>query len=118
MKINRININTICVASGLCFLFYALSACGVSKDFVVEEHDADKFFKRGGEVVTFEELKEGSKLYVQKCGNCHNLIIPSKYTREEWEKNYLTKEFDRAKVEDAEQKKKISYFILAKSKVK
>jgi hypothetical protein len=116
MTIKSIKINTIAVMGSLCFLFYILSSCGVNKDFVVEEHDVDKFFKRGGEIVTFEELKEGSKLYIQKCGNCHNLIVPSKYTREEWEKTYFTREFEKAKVEDAAEKKKISYFILAKAK--
>jgi hypothetical protein len=116
MTIKSIKINTIAVAGSFCFLFYVLTSCGVNKDFVVEEHDADKFFKRGGEIVTYEELKDGSKLYIQKCGNCHNLIVPSKYTREEWEKTYFTREFEKAKVEDAAEKKKISYFILAKAK--
>jgi hypothetical protein len=118
MRITLPKINTIYVASSLCFLFYVLTSCGVNQDFVVAEADADKFFKRGGDVVTFDELKKGSKLYIQKCGNCHNLILPSKYTQAEWEKTYLTREFDKAKVEDKEEKKQISYFIFAKCKPK
>lgn len=31
------------------------------------------------------ELKEGRKLYTQKCGNCHNLFLPDKHTSKEWE---------------------------------
>jgi hypothetical protein len=116
MKIKKIKINTIAVASLMCALFYVLSSCGVNQDFVVAEHDADKFFKRGGDVVTFDELKSGSKLYIQKCGNCHNLIVPSKYTAAEWEKTYLPREFEKAKVEDAAEKKNISYFLYAKAK--
>jgi hypothetical protein len=118
MRITLPKINTIYVASSLVFLFYVLSSCGVNQDFVVAETDVDKFFKRGGDVVTYEELKAGSKLYIQKCGNCHNLILPSKYTQAEWEKEYLTKEFEKAKVESKDEKKQISYFIFAKSKPK
>lgn len=33
----------------------------------------------------YSELKEGRKNYVQKCGNCHNLYLPEKYTNSEWE---------------------------------
>jgi AMMECR1 domain-containing protein len=118
MKIATTKINTIYVAVGLCFMFYVLSSCGVNQDFVVTELDADKFFKRGSDVVTFDELKLGSKLYIQKCGNCHNLILPSKYTQAEWEKEYLTKEFEKAKVENKDEKKQITYFIFAKAKPK
>jgi hypothetical protein len=116
MTLDNPKFNLASIASGLCFLFYVLSSCGVNQDFVVGEHDADKFFKRGGEVVTFEELKEGSKLYIQKCGNCHNLIVPSKYTAAEWEKEHLTRELGKAKVEDDQEKKKITYFVLSKAK--
>jgi hypothetical protein len=118
MKIATTKINTIRVISSLCFMFYVLSSCGVSQDFVVSEQDADKFYKRGADVVTFEELKSGSKLYIQKCGNCHNLILPSKYTRDEWEKTHLTKEFEKAKVENKDEIKQITYFIFAKAKPK
>ena len=116
MKLYEIKFKIACVASSLGFLFYALSACTVNNEFQVSEQDIDKFWKRGGEVVTFEELKEGSKLYIQKCGNCHNLILPSKYTAAEWDQEYLPKEFGKAKVEEVREKRLISAFVAAKSK--
>jgi hypothetical protein len=116
MTVCRIKSKLTYIFVSLCSFFYVLSSCTVNKDLQVVEADADKFFKRGGEIVTFEELKEGSKLYVLKCGNCHNLILPSKYTAAEWEKEYLPKEWAKAQVEDAQEKKKIAYFIYAKAK--
>lgn len=118
MKFTTTKINMLYVASSLCFLFYILTSCGVNSNFVVNEADVDKFYKRGGDIVSYEELKAGSKLYIQKCGNCHNLILPSKYTQAEWEQLYLAKEFEKAKVEDKAEIKQISYFIFAKSKHK
>jgi hypothetical protein len=116
MKLYEIKFKIAWVASSLCFLFYALSACSVNNEFQVSEQDIDKFWRRGGEVVTLDELKEGSKLYIQKCGNCHNLILPSKYTAAEWEQEHLPKEFVKAKVEEAREKRLISGFVAAKSK--
>jgi hypothetical protein len=31
------------------------------------------------------ELQAGRKLYVQKCGGCHTLFLPEKYTKQEWQ---------------------------------
>jgi mono/diheme cytochrome c family protein len=30
------------------------------------------------------ELQAGRKLYVSKCGGCHNLILPEKFTAVQW----------------------------------
>ena len=116
MTISKIKFNLVFVAASLCFFFYVLSACSVNKEFQVTEDDSNKFFKRGGEFVSLEDLQAGSKLYVVKCGNCHNLILPSKYTAVEWEKEHLTREFAKAKVEDEKEKKQITGFVFAKAK--
>lgn len=31
------------------------------------------------------ELKEGRKAYVEKCGSCHNLYLPEKFSKSKWE---------------------------------
>lgn len=116
MKISKIKSNLVLMAIGLCSFFYVLSACSVNKEFQVTQEDSDKFFKRGADFVSLEDLQAGSKLYVLKCGNCHNLILPSKYTGAEWEKEYLAREFAKAQVEDDKEKKQITGFIMAKAK--
>lgn len=35
---------------------------------------------------TLGTLKEGRKLFVQKCSGCHNLPMPSKHSNEQWPK--------------------------------
>ena len=34
--------------------------------------------------VTFTELQQGRKLYVNKCSSCHALYLPEKYPSDEW----------------------------------
>jgi hypothetical protein len=40
----------------------------------------------GQETVTasLTELLAGRKLYAHKCGGCHTLFLPEKYTKQEW----------------------------------
>ena len=33
---------------------------------------------------TLAELQAGRKIYISKCGGCHNLYLPEKYTKQEW----------------------------------
>ena len=34
---------------------------------------------------SLSDLTSGRKLYINKCGSCHNLILPEKYTKREWQ---------------------------------
>ena len=43
--------------------------------------------------IPLETLTSGRNLYVKNCGSCHNLYIPSRYTKSEW-----TKLVDKMKV--------------------
>lgn len=36
--------------------------------------------------IPLETLKKGRELYVTKCGSCHNLFLPSRYTQTQWVK--------------------------------
>ena len=59
------------------------------------------------------ELKEGRKTYVQKCGNCHNLILPEKFTKSKWEKE-LDEMQRRANLTDKEKASILKYLTFGK----
>jgi hypothetical protein len=94
---------------------YGLLSCGVNKTLHVTTNDSERL-KNRGYMASTQELKEGYKLYVVKCGNCHNLVAPSKYTTSEWQLTYINKELEKAKVDDPKEKKLISMFIFSKSR--
>lgn len=64
--------------------------------------------------VTLKSLQDGRTLYQQRCASCHNLYLPSAYTRREW-----TPILDRmqkpANIDD-EQKALIAGYLEAGSK--
>ena len=35
-------------------------------------------------IASLSELQAGRKSYIRKCGNCHTLYMPEKYTEAEW----------------------------------
>lgn len=37
-----------------------------------------------GNIITLINLQDAHKLYVNKCGNCHFLYRPYKFTKEKW----------------------------------
>jgi nitrate/TMAO reductase-like tetraheme cytochrome c subunit len=115
MKANKIKLKVLYAMSLICVLVYSLSSCGVNKEFQVTANDSDKL-KNRGYMASTKELEEGYKLYVMKCGNCHNMVAPSKYTTSEWQLTYINKELEKAKVEDSKEKKLISMFIFSKSR--
>ncbi len=117
MKTNNIKFKWIYAVSTVIFLMYGLTACSVNQAFQITSADVNRLQNQGyGYTASAKELETGSKLYVVKCGNCHNLIVPSKYTNSEWQLNYLERELAKAKVEKATEKKLITAFILAKSR--
>lgn len=115
METKKVKLKILYIASLICFMLYGLSSCGINKDFQVTANDTDKLKSRGYMVST-RELEDGYKLYVVKCGNCHNLVAPSKYTTSEWQLTYLNRELVKAKVEEGKEKKLISMFIFSKSR--
>jgi hypothetical protein len=56
----------------------------------------------------YSELKEGRMNYVQKCGNCHNLYLPEKYTKSEWVQ-WLGKMEKKAKLSEKEKSSIFKY---------
>jgi hypothetical protein len=84
-----------------------LSACAASL-YMPTEQDAQKYN------VSLENLQKGRKLYINSCASCHNLHLPSAYTRQEWWK-HLDKMQQRAKINDA-QKELIAKYLETNSK--
>jgi hypothetical protein len=112
--INKIKTKTLVVCA-IYSIVLIMGACSVSKDFQITTNEVDNLRNRGY-MANLQELKDGYKLYVDKCGGCHNLYTPSKFTKSEWELNYLQKEFTKAKVDLENERKLISYFIYSKAK--
>lgn len=58
-------------------------------------------------------LQAGRKLYVSKCGSCHTLILPEKYTAGQW--SYLVARMEvRAKITPEESKLILKYLSKGK----
>lgn len=51
----------------------------------------------------YEQLVEGRKLYVSKCGSCHSLHLPHQYSADVWIKN-IDEMQERAKISESEKK--------------
>jgi Dihaem cytochrome c len=64
--------------------------------------------------VPLETLVQGRDLYVNKCGSCHNLHLPSQYTNQQWHP-ILIKMQIKAKLSDS-QMKLISRYIETNTK--
>ena len=111
----KYKISILYTLSAVVVLFYVFSACAVNKAFEVGAAEVNTMADKGY-MTDVAELKKGYKAYVTRCGSCHHLIEPSKYTASEWQATYLASEFQKAKVEDGAEKKIISYFIFSKAK--
>jgi hypothetical protein len=117
MKTNNFKFKWVYAMSAAFLFAYFLTACSVNQAFQVTSVDADRLQNRGyGYTASVKDLEAGYKLYVIKCGNCHNLVVPSKYTSSEWQLKYLESELEKAKVTDEKEKKLIRMFILSKSR--
>ena len=60
------------------------------------------------ESASLEQMLEGRKLYVKKCGSCHALILPEKHTKPEWE-HYLNEMQQKASIDNTEKEQILKY---------
>jgi len=58
---------------------------------------------------SLSQLQEGRKLYVKKCGNCHTLYLPEKYSKKEWQ--HWLDEMQEKAVIDTLQKQQILLYL-------
>ena len=59
------------------------------------------------------ELQAGRKLYVNKCGSCHTLILPEKHTAAQWP-GMETRMEARSKITPGESKLILKYLLKGK----
>lgn len=55
-----------------------------------------------------ETLKSGREMYINKCGSCHNLYLPEKYTNQEWIQ-ILNRMQKPAKIDDSQKELIMKY---------
>jgi len=60
------------------------------------------------ETTSLSELQAGRKLYVQKCGGCHTLYLPEKYTKAEWQ-HWINKMDTKVKMDTLEKEQILKY---------
>jgi hypothetical protein len=61
---------------------------------------------------SFEELKDGRKLYVDHCSSCHYLHLPSEYNKEQWQHQVDEME-QRAEINNQEKELILKYLCHA-----
>lgn len=62
---------------------------------------------------SIKDLNDGRAAYINKCGGCHSLVVPEKYTPNDWVK-WVDKMEDKAKITPLEKEQILKY--LAKGK--
>ena len=86
----------------ICTLIYSCSSALYEPDLKEVKDEA-----------LFAELKEGRKVYVEKCGSCHNLYLPEKFSKSRWEEE-LDEMQKRAKLTDKEKANILKYVTFGK----
>jgi mono/diheme cytochrome c family protein len=94
-------------------LSVVIVACSANKFLPADQQLTQMQQKVPG--ITVENARAGYKLYAGKCGGCHKLYRPDKYTIAQWN-NILVKMFPKAKVSTDEQMKLIQNYLHAFSK--
>lgn len=65
--------------------------------------------------VPLQTLTKGRDLYVKNCGSCHNLYLPSRFTKSEWKK--ITEDMtERAKITNLQAEQIRQYLGVAAKK--
>ncbi|MBI2967785.1 MAG: hypothetical protein HYY40_08225 [Bacteroidetes bacterium] len=63
--------------------------------------------------VTFEQLSQGYKLYTTKCGKCHYLHKPDKFSEGKWREGIEMVQ-DKAKIDSLQKELIIRYLLISK----
>ena len=65
--------------------------------------------------MTLEKAIRGHNLYVQRCGSCHHLYEPARFTEKEWS-SILTKMIPKAKVTNPVNQQLLTNYLKSLSK--
>ncbi|NOU19677.1 MAG: hypothetical protein HOO91_19135 [Bacteroidales bacterium] len=58
--------------------------------------------------VSIKDLLDGRALYINKCGNCHSLVVPEKHTTKDWN-IWVSKMETKAKITPREKELILGY---------
>jgi hypothetical protein len=64
---------------------------------------------------TFSNLESGRQKYIDRCGGCHSLHLPSEFTEDQWRKAVGDMQ-QRARVSSEEKELILLYLAVARSK--
>jgi hypothetical protein len=98
----------ICIA-----LLVVLVGCSALLPVLTEE-DAQRAETRWP-TATFPTLKSGRQKYIDRCGGCHSLHLPSEFTEDQWRKAVGDMQ-QRAHVSPEEKDLILQYLAVARSK--
>lgn len=59
------------------------------------------------------DLQRGRQLYIDRCGSCHNLYLPSQYSAADWKKN-VHEMHTRAKTDTLQERLILDYILAGK----
>ena len=59
---------------------------------------------------SLSQLKEGRKLYVQKCSSCHTLYLPEKYSKQQWQQ-FVDEMQQKASIDNLEKEQILKYLL-------
>jgi hypothetical protein len=94
----------------LSILFVSCRAMLVSPD----ESDAMRA-KNSGHQYDLDNLKQSHNLYINKCGGCHTLYLPSYKISGEW-KSVIEEMASKAKIDSTEKEMILNYLIVMSEK--
>lgn len=89
-------------------IFYSYASTMVFTD------DEIKFTQTNRQEINTDDLKTGMSLYQKKCGKCHYLYKPEKYSSDKWNQ-ILPKMAKKSNLSETEEKLILKY-VLTKSK--
>jgi hypothetical protein len=92
-------------------ILFLMTACAVSNKFQPDEKNISSMQQKIPGI-TMEYLKEGMIIYKKTCSSCHQLYVPSAFTRPQWEKT-LVEMFPKAKIVDEPSQKKVRDYLYA-----
>lgn len=62
---------------------------------------------------SLKDLSDGRAAYINKCGGCHNLFVPEKYSAGEW-KGWVNKMESKANITSSEKEQILKYLTKGK----
>ena len=97
-----------CTKLQLIGLFLLFKGC-VAPLMLPTEQDVVRAQSDGNDV-SLETLKKGYSLYQNKCGGCHYLYRPAKFSEEKW-KSEMPKMSEKSKITTEEQEIILNYLL-------